>query len=116
MPKVIKNESYRGPERRMDEKHHDEVCDRRLGWIKTAVYILVVTIFLSGAYGYTQNEGMQAKNDTQDLKIGRNAEEIAELKGSMNEHMREQKVVNKEVLTILQTLKTDMAVIKKNTQ
>jgi len=102
--------------RSLDYDQHDDVCDRRLGWIKTAIYCLVITVFLSGAYGWTKNEGMQAKNDTQDQIIHENTKDINEMKGILNEHIKDQAVTNKEMLKILGEMKTDIAVIKRNSE
>ena len=38
---------------------HDEICDRRLGWMKTLLFTILATIVLGGGFSYSQNEGMK---------------------------------------------------------
>ena len=102
--------------RSLDSHEHDDVCDRRLNWIKTAIWLIISTVVLGGALGWTQSEGMRSKNDTQDVLITENIKDIGEIKGSLNSHMKEQQMTNKEMLYILNQMKVDIGVIKRGVQ
>ena len=107
------NDSTAHLKRTLNYHEHDDVCDRRLGWMKTAIWLIIGTIALGGGYGYTQGEGMQTKNATQDENIIHNEKAINKLEQKFDQHLHEQRNVNKEMLQILNQLKTDIVVIKQ---
>ena len=109
----IKTPTYSGENRRMDEDQHDKVCDRRLNWIKTLLVAVIGSIVLGGGFGYTQNEDMKQTNAIQGENINHNRQELDKLDEKFDRHINEQKAVNKEMLYILNQLKTDMVVIKR---
>ena len=102
--------------RSLDTNEHDDVCDRRLNWIKTAIWLIISSVVLGGAVGWSQNEGMRSKNDTQDILITENIKDIGEIKGSLGTHIKEQQQTNKEMLYILNQMKVDLGVIKRGVQ
>jgi hypothetical protein len=102
--------------RKIDADEHNDICDRRLGWMKKALYIIVVFLLGGGALGYTQTEGMRTINATQNANIEHNEEAIDKLDEKFDKHLYEQRAVNKEILETLNTLKTDVTVIKRNVQ
>lgn len=118
-PKTRKTDSEgdRGyMQREIEIGEHDEICDRRLGWMKTAIFVIFSFLIGGGLIGFVSGQDMKSTNTLQDQKIDENTKDIAEVKGSLNEHMREQKSVNKEMLEILNAMRTDIVVIKRGVQ
>ena len=102
--------------RKMDDKDHDAVCDRRLGWIKALLIAIIGTVAIGGGFGYSQNEDMKKENATQAAHIGHNEKSIEKLEEKFDKHLYEQRSVNEAILEKLNELKTDVTVIKRNVQ
>jgi hypothetical protein len=110
------SQTYTGPERRMEEGHHDDICDRRLGWIKSSIFVIFVFLIGGGLIGFVSGQGIETDNQVQDERINENTKDIGEIKGAMTEHIRDQQRTNRETLELLHKISTDMAVIKRNVQ
>ena len=96
----------------MANDNHDEVCDRRLGWIKTIIFSTLATVVLGGGYGYSQNEGMRSVNATQDQKIKHNEKALEKIDKKYDEHLREQRAVNTKILEKLGEMSEQMVRIE----
>ena len=70
----------------------------------TIIVLMLVTIFLSGAFGYGQGEGMKSKNDTQDLRIENVEEDIGEIKDDLKGFRKEQRTFNEALIEELRQL------------
>ena len=102
--------------REMDNNDHDKFCDRRITWMKTAIFLIISTVVIGGGFGYTGNENMKQINATQDVEIQHIEKSVETLERKFDSHLAEQRDVNKEMLEILNQLKTDVIVIKKGVQ
>ena len=70
----------------------------------TFIFIILGSVILGGAFGYGQNEGMQAKNATQDLRIENVEEDIGEIKDDLKGFRDEQRDFNDALLDELRIL------------
>jgi len=116
MPQKITTPNYEGPERRMDENRHDAICDRRITWMRAAIFMIIGTVLIGTGFGYTQNENMKQVNATQGVEINHNTQEIEKLEEKFDIHLREQRDVNEKILETLNSLKTDVTVIKRKVE
>ena len=97
-------EEYHGPDRRMNQDDHDKICDRRTGWVKSILFLILGSVVLGGGYSYSQNEGMKAVNSTQNEKIYHNEQANDKLEKKFDAHMYEQRTVNSMILDKLNEL------------
>ena len=115
-PPRVSSPNYKGPDRRMDTDDHDNICDRRLSWIKTLLFAIIGTVAIGSGFGYSQNENMKQVNATQTADIDHNEKAINKLEEKFDKHLFEQREVNSKILETLNELKTDVTVIKRNVQ
>lgn len=95
----------------VDDKH-DEICDRRLGWMKTLLFATLATIVLGGGFSYSQNEGMKTVNATQNENIEHNEKSLEKLDRKYDAHLREQRAVNTKILDKLEEMGKQMVRIE----
>ena len=100
----------------MDDRKHDEVCDRRLAWIKYLLFAIIGSVVIGSGFGYSQNEDMKQVNATQTADIEHNERILEKMERKFDQHINPQNIVNKEILEALNLLKTDVTVIKREVQ
>ena len=102
--------------REMDAQQHDDVCDRRLSWIKYLLVAILGSVAIGGGFGYSQNEDMKQVNATQTADIEHNERTLDKMERKFDEHINTQNIVNKEILDSLHSLKIDITTIKREVQ
>ena len=95
---------YNGPDRRMNQDDHDKICDRRTGWIKSILFLILGSVVLGGGYSYSQNEGIKSVNSTQTQRIEHTEKTVEKLEEKFDSHMYEQRTVNSMILDKLNEL------------